>query len=212
MDINKEQTLDNLFKTISQNNNGKSLIPKFVYIDNNRFLYNDLISNIDIGNININKFAKKIVFIGNSWYIKNWELNNNKFILSSEKIEHFITIFNKDNIGMLFNDNDIPDTLFFCESCENLITKEELYKLHSCKRCSIPQEYCKLSDKKKKKQIGYCKNYCPEEDDQQELCEECLLEEEEWDDPNTYAHCSDWEDEQENCYSCADDECPMNKG
>ena len=34
----------------------------------------------------------------------------------------------------------------------------------------------------------------------------------EWDDPNTYANCSDWEDEPENCYSCADDECPMNKG
>lgn len=31
-----------------------------------------------------------------------------------------------------------------------------------------------------------------------------------WDDPNAYAHCSDWEDEPENCYSCADDECPMN--
>lgn len=35
---------------------------------------------------------------------------------------------------------------------------------------------------------------------------------EDWDDPNTYANCSDWEDESENCYHCADDECPMNKG
>ena len=35
---------------------------------------------------------------------------------------------------------------------------------------------------------------------------------EDWDDPNTYANCSDWEDEPENCYHCADDECPMNKG
>lgn len=35
---------------------------------------------------------------------------------------------------------------------------------------------------------------------------------EECDDPNTYAHCSDWEDEPDNCYSCADDECPLNKG
>ena len=35
---------------------------------------------------------------------------------------------------------------------------------------------------------------------------------EEWDDPNTYARCSDWEDEPENCYHCADDECPKNKG
>ena len=34
---------------------------------------------------------------------------------------------------------------------------------------------------------------------------------EDWDDPNTYANCSDWEDEPENCYHCADDECPMNK-
>jgi len=32
------------------------------------------------------------------------------------------------------------------------------------------------------------------------------------DDPNTYARCSDWEDEPENCYHCADDDCPMNKG
>ena len=35
---------------------------------------------------------------------------------------------------------------------------------------------------------------------------------EEWDDPNTYANCSDLEDESGNCYSCADDECPMNMG
>ena len=35
---------------------------------------------------------------------------------------------------------------------------------------------------------------------------------EDWDDPDTYASCSDWEDEPENCYHCADDECPMNKG
>jgi len=34
---------------------------------------------------------------------------------------------------------------------------------------------------------------------------------EEWDDPNSYANCSDWEDEPDNCFSCADDECPMNK-
>ena len=34
---------------------------------------------------------------------------------------------------------------------------------------------------------------------------------EEWDDPDTYACCGDWEDEPENCYHCADDECPMNK-
>jgi hypothetical protein len=33
-----------------------------------------------------------------------------------------------------------------------------------------------------------------------------------WDDPNSYAKCSDWEDEPENCYHCADDGCPMNKG
>jgi hypothetical protein len=35
---------------------------------------------------------------------------------------------------------------------------------------------------------------------------------EEWDDPNTYAHCSDWKDEPENCFSCADDDCPLNQG
>ncbi len=34
----------------------------------------------------------------------------------------------------------------------------------------------------------------------------------EWDDPSTYAHCSDWEDEPENCSCCADDECPLNRG
>ena len=34
----------------------------------------------------------------------------------------------------------------------------------------------------------------------------------EWDDPNTYAHCSDWEDEPDNCMLCADDDCPLNKG
>jgi hypothetical protein len=33
-----------------------------------------------------------------------------------------------------------------------------------------------------------------------------------WDEPDTYANCGDWEDEPENCYHCADDECPMNKG
>ena len=32
-----------------------------------------------------------------------------------------------------------------------------------------------------------------------------------WDDPSFYAHCSDWEDEPDNCYNCADDECPLNK-
>jgi len=37
-----------------------------------------------------------------------------------------------------------------------------------------------------------------------------VLAEDDWNDPNAYAHCSDWEDEPENCYSCADDECPMN--
>jgi hypothetical protein len=36
-------------------------------------------------------------------------------------------------------------------------------------------------------------------------------DEEEWDDPSTYASCSDWEDEPENCYHCADDECPMSQ-
>jgi hypothetical protein len=36
-------------------------------------------------------------------------------------------------------------------------------------------------------------------------------DEEDWDDPNSYANCSDWEDEPENCFNCADDECPMNK-
>ena len=35
--------------------------------------------------------------------------------------------------------------------------------------------------------------------------------EEDFDDPSTYAHCSDWEDEPDNCACCADDECPMNK-
>ena len=34
----------------------------------------------------------------------------------------------------------------------------------------------------------------------------------EGDDPNTYAHCYDWEDEPENCMCCADDDCPLNKG
>ena len=34
---------------------------------------------------------------------------------------------------------------------------------------------------------------------------------EEWDDPGSYACCSDWEDEPESCYHCADDECPMNR-
>ena len=34
---------------------------------------------------------------------------------------------------------------------------------------------------------------------------------EDWNDPHTYACCSDWEDEPKNCYHCADDECPMNK-
>jgi len=33
----------------------------------------------------------------------------------------------------------------------------------------------------------------------------------EWDDPNMYAHCSDWEDEPESCFHCADDDCPMNQ-
>lgn len=37
-------------------------------------------------------------------------------------------------------------------------------------------------------------------------------DDEEWDDPNTYAHCSDWEDEPRNCSCCADDSCPMNRG
>ncbi|MDR0785057.1 MAG: hypothetical protein LBE74_04135 [Treponema sp.] len=36
-------------------------------------------------------------------------------------------------------------------------------------------------------------------------------DEDEWNDPNSYANCSDWEDYPENCYHCADDECPMNK-
>jgi hypothetical protein len=36
-------------------------------------------------------------------------------------------------------------------------------------------------------------------------------DEEDWNDPSTYAHCGDWEDEPENCYHCADDECLMNK-
>lgn len=35
---------------------------------------------------------------------------------------------------------------------------------------------------------------------------------EDWDDPGSYASCGDWEDEPENCFDCADDECPMNKG
>jgi len=34
---------------------------------------------------------------------------------------------------------------------------------------------------------------------------------EDGDDPNTFAHCSDWEDEPEICYHCADEECPLNK-
>ena len=45
----------------------------------------------------------------------------------------------------------------------------------------------------------------------EEYCEEDDDESDDWDDPNTYANCSDWEDEPGNCYSCADDECPMNK-
>ena len=32
-----------------------------------------------------------------------------------------------------------------------------------------------------------------------------------YDDPSTYAHCSDWEDAPKECYHCADDECPMNR-
>jgi len=35
---------------------------------------------------------------------------------------------------------------------------------------------------------------------------------EEWDDPHTYANCSDWESEPKNCFCCGDDECPMNQG
>lgn len=34
----------------------------------------------------------------------------------------------------------------------------------------------------------------------------------EWDDQNTYAHCSDWEDEPKNCICCGDDDCPLNNG
>ena len=41
--------------------------------------------------------------------------------------------------------------------------------------------------------------------------EEDEFDEAEWDDPSTYAHCSDWEDEPNSCALCADDECPMNK-
>lgn len=33
-----------------------------------------------------------------------------------------------------------------------------------------------------------------------------------YDDSSTYAHCSDWEDAPKECYHCADDECPMNRG
>lgn len=36
-------------------------------------------------------------------------------------------------------------------------------------------------------------------------------ENEEFDDPSTYAHCGDWKDEPENCGFCADDECPLNR-
>lgn len=46
--------------------------------------------------------------------------------------------------------------------------------------------------------------------EKREACLECNNRED-WDDPNTYANCSDWEDEPENCFHCADDECPMNK-
>ncbi len=44
-------------------------------------------------------------------------------------------------------------------------------------------------------------DYFDEEDD----------ENEEFDDPCTYAHCGDWKDEPENCGFCADDECPLNR-
>ena len=36
-------------------------------------------------------------------------------------------------------------------------------------------------------------------------------EDDDWDDPSTYAHCGDWEDEPENCAFCADDDCPLNR-
>ena len=57
----------------------------------------------------------------------------------------------------------------------------------------------------KRKINNYPENY--PEDDLENDCDET----EEWDDPNTYARCSDWEDEPEHCDCCADDECLMNK-
>ena len=37
-------------------------------------------------------------------------------------------------------------------------------------------------------------------------------EEDEMDDPSTYARCSDWEDDPNSCSLCGDDECPLNRG
>jgi hypothetical protein len=168
MDNNKEQTLSNFLKTLLNNK-----LPMYVYVNENRYSYNSLVSDIDIENVKLYELNQKIVFVGDSWYIKNWELFTNKYNLSQKNKERPFVMFDKDNIGNLF-EHDIPNSLVFCESCENLIKKDELRKLHSCKRCSMPPEYCRLSDKKKKKQTGNCKNYHSDEDDQQELCEECL--------------------------------------
>ena len=47
--------------------------------------------------------------------------------------------------------------------------------------------------------------------DTEEIPDDGYYSDENDNDPSTYAHCGDWEDEPENCSFCADDECPLNR-
>jgi hypothetical protein len=145
MNINKDQTLNDFLKMMTDIKS-----PKYVYVNNNFYSYYDLDYCIDVGYTRIKELNQKIVFIGDSWYIKDWCLKYN-LSQKNRKPSQVTSYFDKRTIKNFF-ENDIPDSLIFCENCEILITEDELKELHLRKR----------------------RNYHLDEDDQQVLCEECL--------------------------------------
>jgi len=177
--IDKQQILNDFLIDISHKKKGKIFAPEFVYIGNNRYSYDDLVENIDIGNISLIKFDHNIIFSGKSWYIKNWQLFSGKYKINIKDDYEYGYIFEKDDIEVLFDKHKIPNNIIFCINCEKLITLYELNNIHSCKKCelhNLNNSKCKLADKEKKKKTGFCMAYQYDEDEI--YCEDCLKDKE----------------------------------
>jgi hypothetical protein len=175
MSKTNEYSLGVFLKNTSENFDGKKLEPEYLYVGDNKYSYSDLLEKLELQKYKISELSDEIILLGDDWYIQKWIFIKEKFKNGTDNEQNILYDYYKYDIEKLFN-NGIPDEIVFCDSCEELITKDELNQIHSCKSCAINGEFCFPPERRKKKKNGYCKSWCMDMDSEEkgEFCAECI--------------------------------------